>query len=293
MAQPAIQTTEPDLATWNRRIVAVANNKGGVKKTSVVANVAGQLAYDGLRVLIVALDTQEENLATDLGYLDRSDHGESLAAAMIDGGSHVAVIDRVRENLDVIADGPALEAVVAETYGAVGRGEAGYEELAYTLLHPILEQHAPRYDLVLLDCPPGNRVLVDAALGVARWVIIPTASDAGSIRSMRGTAKAFVAAHQHNPTIELLGVLLAGSGTQATVVRGAAEAEVNQLFGGTAPLFTQFLRYAEAPAVRARQYSLLLHEMETTSSAGLAQDYLRITQEIVNRITTAEEGTQE
>lgn len=288
MAQPIVSASPTPLSEWNRRIIAVANNKGGVKKTSLVANVAGQLSSGKFRVLIVALDTQEENLATDLGYIDRSDHGVSLASAMIDATSDVNLITEVRANLDVVADGPALERVVADTYGSIGRGEGTYEGLAYSLLHPLLERLAPSYDLTLLDCPPGNRVLVDAALGVARWVIIPTASDAGSIRSMRGTAKAFVAAREYNPTIELLGVLLAGSGTQATVVRGAAEAEVNQLFGGRAPLFTQFLRYAEAPAVRARQYSLLLHEMETTSSAGLAQDYLRITQEVVERITTAE-----
>lgn len=288
MAQPVVTLRPTPLSEWNGRILAIANNKGGVKKTSLVANVAGQLAAGGFRVLVVALDTQEENLATDLGYLKRSDHGASLAQAMIAGDGAVSVIDNVRANLDVIADGPTLETVVADTYGSIGRGEATYEDLVYSLLHPVVEPLAPAYDLVLIDCPPGNKVLVDAALGVARWVLIPTASDAGSIRSMRGTAKAFVAARECNPTIELLGVVLAGSGTQATVVRGAAQAEVNQMFGGQAPLFTQFLRYAEAPAVRARQYSLLMHEMETTSSAGLAQDYLRITQEVVERITVAE-----
>ena len=82
----------PAVSRWNGRVLAVANNKGGVKKTSLVANAGGQLASGGFRVLIMALDTQEENLATDLGYIDRSDHGRSLAEALISGGTDAAII---------------------------------------------------------------------------------------------------------------------------------------------------------------------------------------------------------
>lgn len=309
------------VSRWNGRILAVANNKGGVKKTSLVANTGGQLASGGFRVLIVALDTQEENLATDLGYIARSDHGKSLAEALISGGTNAAIIRDVRPNLDVIADGPALEAVVRYVYGTIGRGEADYDQLTYGLLHPLLAAHAGDYDLVLIDCPPGNKVLVDAALGAARWLVIPTASDAGSIKSMRGTANAFVAASQRNPTIQLLGVLLTGSSTQAKVARATARSTIQELFGGDAPLFTHFIRHAEAPAVNARARGVLLHELEklesevresspwwktlrvpdqasqarrgwATNSTGLAEDYLRVTQEIVERITAAEGETR-
>ena len=307
----------PAVSRWNGRVLAVANNKGGVKKTSLVANAGGQLASGGFRVLIIALDTQEENLATDLGYIDRSDHGRSLAEALISGGTEAAIIRDVRPNLDVVADGPALEGVVRHVYGVIGRGEEEYEALTYGLLHPFLAAHAGDYDLILIDCPPGNKVLVDAALGAARWLVIPTASDAGSIKSMRGTANAFVNASQHNPSIQLLGVLLTGSNTQAKVARASARTAINELFGGDAPLFTHFIRHAEAPAVNARARGVLLHELErlesevrestpwwkalrvpdqtsqarrgwTTNSTGLAEDYLRVTQEIVERITSAE-----
>lgn len=320
MSEVAVDPALP-VSRWNGRVLAVANNKGGVKKTSLVANAGGQLASGGFRVLIVALDTQEENLATDLGYIERSDHGRSLAAALISGGDDAAIIQGVRPNLDVVADGPALEGVVRHVYGAIGRGEAEYEALAYGLLHPFLALHAGNYDLVLIDCPPGNKVLVDAALGAARWLVIPTASDAGSIKSMRGTANAFVNATQHNASIQLLGVLLTGSSTQAKVARATARSAIHELFGGDAPLFTHFIRHAEAPAVNARARGVLLHELEklegevresspwwktlrtpdpatqprrgwTTNSTGLAEDYLRVTQEIVERITAAEGQTR-
>ena len=315
------EAAAPTASRWNGRVLAVANNKGGVKKTSLVANAGGQLAAGGFRVLIVALDTQEENLATDLGYINRSDHGQSLTEALISGGADATIIRDVRPNLDVIADGPALEAVVRHVYGTIGRGEQEYDRLTYGLLHPLLCAHAGDYDLVLIDCPPGNKVLVDAALGAARWLVIPTASDAGSIKSMRGTANAFVAASEHNPSIQLLGVLLTGSSTQAKVTRAAARSAIQELFGGEAPLFSAFIRHAEAPAVNARSRGVLLHELEklesddrestpwwkalrtpdpagqprrawTTNSTGLAEDYLRVTQEMVERITAAEGETR-
>lgn len=308
--------SDDDVARWNRRVVAVANNKGGVKKTSVVVNVAGQLAAAGLKVLIVALDTQHENAATDLGYLQRSDHGESLAAALIDGTDTVVVVDDVRPRLDVVADGPALESVVRDHYGKVGRGERSDDD-ACSLLRPALATHAPRYDLVLLDCPPGHRVLVDAALGSARWVLIPTATDLGSIRSMEGTARAFMAARTRNPTLALLGVLLTGSGTTATTAREHARTDIDAIFGGHAPLFDSFVRHAESPATAARSRGLLAHELErveldtktsqpwytmlrrggrpgdsrrvwTTNSAGLSEDYQRVTRELTDRLAAAE-----
>lgn len=317
MPDPAGDAASP-IDGWNGRVVAVANNKGGVKKTSLVANAGGQLASGGFRVLIVALDTQEENLATDLGYIDRSDHGRSLAAALVSGGTEANIIREVRPDLDVIADGPALESVVEHVYGVVGRGERHYQDVAYGLLHPLLAATVGVYDLVLIDCPPGNKVLVDAALGAARWLVIPTASDVGSIKSMRGTANAFVAASQHNPSIQLLGVVLTGSSTQAKVARASARSAIQELFGGDAPLFAHFIRHAEAPAVSARAQGVLLHELQklesdiresspwwtalrtpaattparrawTTNSAGLAEDYLRVTQEMVDRITAGED----
>lgn len=316
----SVSTSTADMQGWNRRIVALANNKGGVKKTSATVNIAGQLAAGGFKVLVVALDTQRESAATDLGYADRSDHGESLAAAMIAGTGAVEIISEVRPRLDVIADGPALESVVAHLYGAVGRGDHGYD-VAFTLLRPVLAPLVGPYDLVLIDCPPGNKVLVDAALGAARWLLIPTATDQGSIRSMAGTAEAFVGARAHNPSLELVGILLTGSGTQASMTRAAARKAIDEDFGGQAPLFASFVRHAEAPASKARERGLLAHELEqdeaqaaaaqpwwklrgskqgsgpqprravwTTNSSGLAGDYQQVTSELVDRITAAEQA---
>lgn len=300
---------------WNGRVIAIANNKGGVRKTSTVVNVGGILANAGQRVLLVELDTQPESAATDLGYLDRSDHGASLAEALLHG-STPQIIHDVRPRLDVIADGPALEDVVAEAYGSIGRGEGCWRDIVYPLLGKVLEPVAEDYDAILIDCPPGNKVLTDAALGTARWVIIPVASDRASLNAMVGTAASFQRATSLNPTIELLGVLFTAVTSGGTRIRQAAAAKADELFGGEAPTFRTTIRHAEAPAARSRETHQLVHELERieleegkslfeqlrarkknrakpkrawqTNSSGLADDYIQLTNEMVSRIVERE-----
>ena len=87
-----------------RRVVAIANGKGGVGKTTLTAGLAGQAASAGLRVLVVDTDPQG-NLGRDLGY--GAQDGGSLGLA-ITHGLPVEVIRGVRKGLDVIPGGPAL-----------------------------------------------------------------------------------------------------------------------------------------------------------------------------------------
>ena len=87
-----------------RRVVAIANGKGGVGKTTLTAGLAGQVAASGLRVLVVDTDPQG-NLGRDLGY--GLQDGSSLGLA-ITHGLPVDVIRGVRDRLDVVPGGPAL-----------------------------------------------------------------------------------------------------------------------------------------------------------------------------------------
>src|SRR5690606_31484991 len=83
--------------------VAVVNSKGGVGKTSIVANVAATAALGGWRTLAIDLDPQG-NLARDLGYRDRSDDGCGLLEAVMTA-SPVRPLTGVRPGLDVVAGG--------------------------------------------------------------------------------------------------------------------------------------------------------------------------------------------
>ena len=87
---PAGGTLEPMAIDYDAlgRVICVANGKGGVNKTSIVANLGGLAAAGGYRTLLVDLDPQGD-LSDDLGYYDNpdDDHGQQLAAALLTGSA--------------------------------------------------------------------------------------------------------------------------------------------------------------------------------------------------------------
>ena len=283
------------------RVVVVAQGKGGVGKTSVTANVAGLAAAAGHRVLAVDLD-QQGNLARDLGY--EPGDGEQLADAL-EGRAGPPLLPAVRPRLDIIPGGPA----VGDAPGRVLlRAHRGGPDLA-TGLHRILEPLAGGYDLVLVDTPPGDRAMVEAALSVAAYVLIPTRPDDGSLDGLQIVAQRFVAARDRNPTLRLLGVCLFGVGARSTRLADGAREAIEEMLGGAAPVFATQIRHLESAATDARRRGLLVHELEPAAAAakrdrlaalrdgrpdpgdllvrdasGLAADYSALAAEILGRI---------
>lgn len=280
-------------------MVAVANAKGGAGKTSIVANVGGTAAASNYRVLLCDLDPQG-NLERDLGYRTRSDKGESLVEALRTGKQErLTILRGVRENLDVIAGGVQLEDWQAI---ATSPGRAGS---ASTALTSLLGGLTSDYDLVLLDCPPGNRLLQQQALTSARFVVIPSRADAASIDGVEGVATVFDLVEALNPDVEALGVVLFGITTSASAVRRKAENDVARTFGTPEVLFGTAIRHSEKVAQDCRERGQLVIEYEaeldgqlgywaarkagkevqrlSAASRGLAEDYIRLTEEIVQR----------
>lgn len=291
------------------RVIAVATGKGGVGKTSITANVSGLLAASGLKVLAIDLDSQS-NLGEDLGYTatDRADHGEAAFHA-ISSGKPLQPITDVRPGLDVVPAGEYLEdlAVTLESRRA-RKGTEALEALAVSLL-PIVDT----YDVVFLDCPPKGRIVQEIALAAAKWLLVPTKSDASSRKAIAQIGERFGAAREVNPDLELLGVVLFGAGSSAHRLRKDTLAEIAADLGSTDPLFDVVIRHAEASAVQARNSGQLVHELEaraatqepwyerlrkrtstgepaaapTTVAAsvgGLAGDYQQLAEEIVTRL---------
>src|SRR5690606_6640225 len=134
----------------------------------------------------------------------------------------------------------------------------------------------------------------------ARWVMIPTKSDNGSLDGMELVAERFMAMRQINPSLSLLGAVLFATGTGAKSIHRQVRERVAALFGGeeSSPLFTQFIRHAEKVAVDSRKHGLLVHELKelaeqqpgywqakaagvqriemSTAIQGLADDYQKL-----------------
>ncbi|GMA37797.1 ParA family protein [Demequina litorisediminis] len=176
------------------RSVVVAQGKGGVGKTSVACNVAGLAAASGLRVLLVDLDPQG-NVARDLG-MERGSGNDLLMALM--AGATPPIVKDVRGGLDVVPGGPDIADLTAMAMSRAMRGEPGLSKN----LNQSLASIAGNYDLILIDTPPGEKMLVEAAFGCAAAVVIPTRSDDASIDGLERVAERFIAARDTNPDLE-------------------------------------------------------------------------------------------
>ena len=285
------------------RVVCVANGKGGVAKTSLVANVGGLAAASGFRVLLVDLDPQGD-LSDDLGYHadPRDDHGQHLAEALVTGAPLQAVLANVRPRLDVVTGGEWLTDATERLARDLAEGRPARDILGGALA-PI----AVGYDLVLVDTPPVDATLQTVALAAARWLLIPTRADASSIRGIRRIAAQLAAtAHQ----LDLLGVVLTGVPTSARRVRADAASDITSVLGGTAPLLEATIRGSDAVARTTRDRGLLVHELAEQvegaepywkalrngtsptrlpgSAPALADDYVRLTEEVLKRLAALE-----
>lgn len=249
------------------RTIAVLNGKGGAGKTSIVANLGGLFAVAGYRVLLVDLDPQG-NLADDLGYANTAlaDEGSSLREAIISGQAVRPAIG-VRPNLDVVPGGQHLLDLTDIVMGRQRRGAA-----SATLLADSLTPTARGYDLVLIDCPPGEEILQELALIASRWILIPTKTDGSSRKGLHRVAERYAAVRQVNPHLELLGVLLFATQSNARRVSSEARELIRSELRDAAPVFETAIRAAEATAFDCRQRGQLAHELEQ-AVAGQAPWY--------------------
>jgi chromosome partitioning protein len=184
------------------RIVAVANQKGGVGKTTTAINVATSLALQGRSVLLVDIDPQG-NLTSGLGMKgQRAPGGSAYEALMHDGVDEPErfVLPTRVENLSVIPADRNLTGAEIEMVPLLARERR---------LQRILEPLRPRFEFTFIDCPPSLGLLTLNALVAADAVLIPLhceyfaleglAELVGTMRRVRGAL---------NPALDIEGVLL-------------------------------------------------------------------------------------
>ncbi len=304
-------TSRPELS----RVVTFANGKGGAGKTTCAVNTAGLSAAAGWKTLLVDLDPQA-NAGHDLGYnwpdaqgRVGTDHGEHLVTALTGGQPLAPVLCEVRPGLDVICGGARLDDLEDIIAGRSRRTEDARHLLA-SALAPLAEG----YDLIVIDTPPTRPVLLQLALAATRWVVVPTKSDRGSIEGLRALAEQLVRVRATNPDVEILGAVLFDTGTSATRIRSNAADDISAVLGGAGELFGSVVRHAEGVAVDARERGLLVHEIAAAVSnaepwwlalkegrkpqrlpgtaPALADDYVLLTQEILQRIAQHEEKAE-
>jgi chromosome partitioning protein len=148
---------------YNRFAIAVANQKGGVGKSTTAVNLGAYLALAGARVLVVDLDTQG-NASTGLGLDHRQIEPSVYDVLMGDSDAASAIHKTPVENLDVLPSTIDLAGAEVELVNAFSRE---------TRLRQALGAVRYNYDLVFIDCPPSLGLLTVNALAAADELLIP------------------------------------------------------------------------------------------------------------------------
>ena len=190
------------------RILTVANQKGGVGKTTTTVNVAAALAQAGLRVLVIDIDPQG-NASTALG-IDHHAEVPSIYDVLVDGK---AIVDVVQECVDV----PNLWCVPAtidlagaeiELVSMVAR-ETRMQRALSAYLADAAERGEERFDYVLIDCPPSLGLLTVNAFVAADEVFIPIQCEYYALEGLSQLLKNVELIKSHlNPGLHVSTILL-------------------------------------------------------------------------------------
>jgi chromosome partitioning protein len=221
-------------------VIAVANQKGGVAKTTTVASLGAAWSELGQRVLLVDLDPQA-CLTFSLGH-----DPETLAVSV-----HQVLLGQAtaREAVLTTLDGPDLLPATIELAMAEQQlmMRTGRERLLKTALTPLLGS----YDLVVLDCPPTLGILTTVALTAARGVLIPLQCET---LSHRGVGQLLDTIHDvrrvTNRGLSVIGVLPTLYDSRTNHGRIVLE-RIGEDYGVPvlSPPIPKSVRFAEAPAV--------------------------------------------
>lgn len=145
------------------KIIAIANQKGGVGKTTTSINLSAALADKGMKVLLIDSDPQG-NATSGLG-IDKDTVTNSLYQVIIDECSITDAISKTEfENLSVLASDVNLAGAEIELIGTPKQE---------FILQKKLEEIADKYDYILIDCPPSLNILTVNAMTSADGIIVP------------------------------------------------------------------------------------------------------------------------
>lgn len=250
------------------RTIAIANQKGGVGKTTTALSLAAALAELNHRVLLIDFDPQA-NATTGLGFNAAELPANVYTCLLSDDPIDKAILATRERNLSLVPSSINLAAAEVEL--------AGMEQREYVLRTTLLPLDGS-WDYLIIDSPPSLGLLTLNALTAAHEVIVPIQSEYYALEGLTHLLRTISLVKQRmNPDLTLLGILVTMY-DKRTILSAQVKEELDKHFGETvfAAVIPRSIRMSEAPS-----YGKTILEYDTLSTG--AEAYRRLAKEVEYR----------
>ena len=248
------------------KIIAIANQKGGVGKTTTAINVSSLIAAAEKKTLLIDIDPQ----ANSSSGLNLNNHSPSVYEVLIDSVNiNDVIIDSYMPFLDVLPSNIDLVGAEIEMVDMEGREK---------VLDRALGKLTNSYDYILIDCPPSLGLLTLNSLAASDSVLIPVQCEYFALEGLGQLLNTINIVKQHfNPRLSIEGVLLTMFDTRLNLSHQVAE-EVRKYFGDKVykTIINRNVRISEAPSFGK---PIILHD---AISMG-ARNYMALANELLER----------
>lgn len=221
------------------RVVAVANQKGGVAKTTTSVNLSASLAVSGLKILLIDLDPQG-NATMGCG-IDKNEVENTVYEWLIEDRKLADIVNPGQGGFDVLAANLDLTAAEVSLMQK--------EEREYYIRNRLADQAQP-YDYVIIDCPPSLSILTVNALVAADGVLIPMQCEYYALEGLTALLDTVEGIQAHaNPNLVVEGILRTMYDPRNSLTRDVSR-QLIQYFGDQVfrTVIPRNIRLAEAPS---------------------------------------------